>query len=101
MSLEGHIALVTGANHGIGAATARVLAASGASVFVTYLGPPAPDDTLAAVFTSTSTGPSAASARSTPPTRARTPSFRPAPAETVSIGPEQASRPRATTPTSP
>ena len=31
------MALVTGANHGIGAATARVLAARGASVVVSYL----------------------------------------------------------------
>jgi 3-oxoacyl-[acyl-carrier protein] reductase len=35
--LEGHVAIVTGANHGIGAATARVLAAAGASVLITYL----------------------------------------------------------------
>lgn len=33
--LEGRIAIVTGANHGIGAATARVLAARGAAVLVT------------------------------------------------------------------
>jgi 3-oxoacyl-[acyl-carrier protein] reductase len=35
--LSGHVALVTGANHGIGAATARVLAARGAGVLVTFL----------------------------------------------------------------
>jgi 3-oxoacyl-[acyl-carrier protein] reductase len=35
--IRGHIAIVTGANHGIGAATARVLAGCGSSVFLTYL----------------------------------------------------------------
>ena len=35
--LTNHVAIVTGANHGIGAATARILAECGARVLVTYL----------------------------------------------------------------
>jgi 3-oxoacyl-[acyl-carrier protein] reductase len=36
-SLEGHVALVTGSNHGIGAATACALADCGAAVLLSYL----------------------------------------------------------------
>jgi hypothetical protein len=36
-SLHGHVALVAGANHAIGAATARTLSARGATVVVSYL----------------------------------------------------------------
>jgi len=35
--MSGHVALVTGGNHGIGAATARRLAGDGAGVLITYL----------------------------------------------------------------
>ena len=35
--LQGKVVLITGANHGIGAATARAFASEGASVFINYL----------------------------------------------------------------
>jgi 3-oxoacyl-[acyl-carrier protein] reductase len=42
--IEGRVAIVTGANHGIGAATARALAGSGALVLVSYLRVEDPDE---------------------------------------------------------
>lgn len=42
--LGGHVALITGANHGIGAATAITLAGCGAAALVTYLRPLSPED---------------------------------------------------------
>ena len=42
--LSGHVALISGANHGIGAATAKILASCGASVLITYLRISDPED---------------------------------------------------------
>jgi 3-oxoacyl-[acyl-carrier protein] reductase len=43
-SLRGHVALITGANHGIGAATAKVLASRECAVMVSYLRIPDPGE---------------------------------------------------------
>jgi 3-oxoacyl-[acyl-carrier protein] reductase len=49
--LQDHVALVTGGNHGIGAATARVLAECGAAVLISYLRiPDAGDPTVPALY---------------------------------------------------
>ena len=42
--LSNHVALITGGNHGIGAATASALAKCGASVFISFLSIADPDD---------------------------------------------------------
>lgn len=42
--LNGHVALITGANHGIGAAAAKVLAGCGAAVLISYLRTSDPED---------------------------------------------------------
>src|SRR5262249_42474684 len=42
--LRGHVALITGANHGIGAATARALAVRGAAIVLAYLRIPDPGE---------------------------------------------------------
>ncbi len=42
--LSGHVALITGANHGIGAATAKALTSCGASVLISYFRLADPED---------------------------------------------------------
>ena len=42
--LSGHVALITGANHGIGAAAAKTLSSCGAAVMITYLSLSDPED---------------------------------------------------------
>ena len=42
LALDGKMALITGANHGIGAATARLFVEQGAAVCLTYYRPPSP-----------------------------------------------------------
>ncbi len=42
LQLGGKVALITGANHGIGSASAKALAAQGAKVFISYYRPPSP-----------------------------------------------------------
>lgn len=48
--LPGNVAIVTGANHGTGAATARALAAEGVAVLINYLRVPAPAEDIADVI---------------------------------------------------
>ena len=57
--LSGHVALITGANHGIGAATAETLAGCGAAVLLTYLRLSDPDDVPEAYRTHRAQGPEA------------------------------------------
>jgi len=58
--LDGHVAIVTGANHGIGAATARTLADAGAGVVVTGLRmSPTVDDAVPAAYAANRARPAA------------------------------------------
>lgn len=66
--LHDKVALITGANHGIGAATARALAAEGVAVFITYFRlPPSGDEATAALLDPVIPGPSLYNARRAQP----------------------------------
>ncbi len=47
--LRGKVVLITGANHGIGAVTAKAFAAQGATLFINYLGQPPSDGVVKAI----------------------------------------------------
>lgn len=47
--LRGKVTLITGGNHGIGAATAKVFAAVGGAVFINYLGAPPASEAVRAI----------------------------------------------------
>ncbi len=47
--LKDRVVVITGGNHGIGAATARAFAAQGTAVFINFLGVPSPDEVIAAI----------------------------------------------------
>ncbi len=54
--LRGKVVLVTGANHGIGAATAKAFEAVGAPIFINYLGAPSPESVVRTIREAGGTG---------------------------------------------